>query len=120
MSDADVSEWCLVVRIDNTRPVEISDLGRTLPALGKQYEEFVVSHGYDQTPGNARLFVSHVETGSIIVTLKGFLEQASFVLEHVDVLAGFITSFHDIVDFFIRQDSLSEGSDRLSRRGEDY
>jgi hypothetical protein len=103
MSDTGTSEWSLTVRIDNTRPVEISDLGRSLQALGKQFEEFVVSHGYDQTPANAQLFVSHLETGSIIVTLQAFLEQASFVLKHVDVFAGFVGNIHDIIDFLIHK-----------------
>jgi hypothetical protein len=60
----------LDVRLDNTRPIEVSDLGNALNALGKQYEEFVVTHGFDQIAGNARLFVTHIETGSIIVTLQ--------------------------------------------------
>jgi hypothetical protein len=52
----------LTVRLDNTRPVEVSDLGQSLQALGKQYDEFVVSHGFDQTPANAQLFVTHLES----------------------------------------------------------
>lgn len=35
----------LTVRLDTGRAVEVSDLGRSLQALGKQYEEFVVAHG---------------------------------------------------------------------------
>src|SRR5215813_1236201 len=71
----------LVVRLDTRRPVEVSDLGRSFQALGKQYEEFVVAHGYDQTPGNAQLFVTHLETGSIfkpneaavVITMGGIM-----------------------------------------------
>ena len=33
----------LTVRLDTGRAVEVSDLGRSLQALGKQYEEFVVA-----------------------------------------------------------------------------
>jgi hypothetical protein len=108
MSDAGITELRLTVRIDNTRPVEITDLGRSLQALGKQYEDFVVLHGYDQTPANAQLFVSHLETGSIIVTLQTFLEQASFVLKYIDVLAGFVGNLNEIMNFLLRQDSVAK------------
>jgi hypothetical protein len=105
MSDASRPHWAeLTVRIDNTRPIEISDLGRTLQALGKQYEEFVVSHGFDQTPTNAQLFISHLETGSIIVTLQTLLDQASFLLKHVEVLAGFVANLGDIITFLLFQE----------------
>jgi hypothetical protein len=107
MLDIGSSDSSLTFRIDNARPVEISDLGRSLQALGKQFEEFVVSHGYDQTPANARLFVSHLETGSIIVTLKAFLDQASFVLKLADVFAGFVGNIHEIIDSLIQLGFLS-------------
>jgi len=109
MSDAGISEVSLTVRIDNTRPVEITDLGRSLQALGKQYEEFVVSHGYDHTPANAQLYISHLETGSIIITLQTFLEQASFLLKHIEVLGGFVANLNDIVNFLLGQD-FAEGN----------
>jgi hypothetical protein len=99
---ADVVE--LDVRLDNTRPVEVSDLGNALHALGKQYEEFVVSHGFDQTPGNARLFVTHIETGSIIITLQSLLDQASFVLKHIEVFAGFVANLTELINFLFQQD----------------
>ena len=87
----------LTIRLNTGRPVEVSDLGRSLQALGKQFEEFVVAHGYDHAPGNAQLFVTHLETGSIIATLQTMLDQASFVLEHLDVLAPLCHRHHHMV-----------------------
>jgi hypothetical protein len=108
MQHSGLSEISLTVRIDNSRPVEIADLGRSLQALGRQYEEFVVSHGYDPTPANAQLFVTHVETGSIILTLKTLLEQATFLLKDIDVLAGFVGNLNEVMNFLLRQDTTSE------------
>jgi hypothetical protein len=104
----------LTVRIDNTRPVEVADLGQSLQALGKQYEEFVVSHGFDHRPANARLFVAHLETGSIIVTLQTLLDQASFVLKHVDVLAGFVANLNEIINYLLQQDRVPK-PERITR-----
>jgi hypothetical protein len=86
----------LTVRLDNRSPVDITDFGRSLRALGKQYEEFVVERGFEPPPINARLFVTRVESGSIIITLQTLLEQASFIVKHVEVLAGFVTNLKEI------------------------
>jgi hypothetical protein len=98
----------LTVRLDNTRPVEVGDLGRSLQALGKQYEDFVIRHGFEPAPANAHLFIAHLETGSIIVTLRTLLDQASFLLKDLDVLAGFVANLQDIINFFLGHDMASK------------
>jgi hypothetical protein len=65
----------LTVRFDNKRPVDVTDLGRSLQALGKEYEEFVVGR-HEPPPTNARLYVARVETGSILLILEPLLDQA--------------------------------------------
>jgi hypothetical protein len=94
----------LKVRLENSRPVEVSDLGRSLQALGEQYKEFVVAQGYDPIPGNAQLFVTHLESGSIIATLQTMLDQTSFMLKHIDVLGGFVGNLNDLVNYFLHFD----------------
>jgi hypothetical protein len=82
------------------RLVELADLGESFRALGKQYEEFVNRAGFDHQPSNARLYVSEVRTGSIIVVLKNLLEQGSMVIRDIDVLAGFTTNLYDLIEYF--------------------
>src|SRR5689334_22330181 len=82
------------------RPVELADLGSSFRALGRQYEEYVTRHGFDPMERNAKLYVSQVRTGSIIVRLMNMLEQGSMVLKDLDVLAGFITNLHDLIEYF--------------------
>ncbi|MDO9299424.1 hypothetical protein [Bradyrhizobium sp.] len=94
----------LEVRYSTGRPVELADLGESFRALGKQYENFVHRHGFEQ-PGNARLYVSEVRTGSIIILLKSLLEQGSMVLKDIDVLAGFMTNLYDLIEYFRTQKS---------------
>jgi hypothetical protein len=54
----------------------------------------------DTTPENAKLYITEIRAGSILVQLKAFLEQASFLVDHVHVLAGFVTNLQNLVDFF--------------------
>jgi hypothetical protein len=41
--------------LHNRRPVDVTDLGQSLQAFGREYEEFVLDHGYEIPPVNARL-----------------------------------------------------------------
>lgn len=89
---ASTDEVSLQVKYETERPVELADLGESFRSLGRHYEDYVHRHGFDQTPGNARLYVSELRTGSIVLILKNMLQQGSIVLKDLDVLAGFTTS----------------------------
>jgi hypothetical protein len=114
--EADRSEVALRVSLKNTKPVELVDLGQSFEALGDLYESFVHRHGYDKTPGNAKLYLVDIHRGSIVAELKGYLDQASLVLNHLDVLAGFIGNVNELIEFFRLQRSLK--SDDLPTRAE--
>ena len=96
----DSSEIAFQVKYETGRPVELADLGESFRALGKQYEDYVHRHGFDQQPGNARLYVAELRTGSILLILKNMLEQGSMVLKDFDVLAGFISNLYELIDYF--------------------
>jgi len=91
----------LTIRFDNRRPVDVTDLGLSLQALGEEYEEWVVRSLHEPTPTNARLYVTRVETGSILIVLETLLDQASFVFKHIDVFAGFLTNLQELIDFLL-------------------
>jgi hypothetical protein len=102
----------LTVRFENRRPVDTTDLGRMLLALGTEYEEFVIAR-FEGPPVNARLYVSHVETGSIILVLHSLLDQASFILEHIEIFAGFITNLHEIIDFLLQSPTTRDATPKV-------
>jgi hypothetical protein len=75
-------------------------LGASFDALGHEYQRFVHKHGYDDISGNAKLYIAQIRPGSILVELKALLEQGSFIIDHLQVLAGFITNLQDLINFF--------------------
>jgi hypothetical protein len=98
----ETAELTLVLR--NTRPVDVTDFANSLQALGREYEEFVAGR-FEPGPINAHLYVSRVESGSIFVTLEALLDQASFIVKHIEVFAGFIANIQDIMNFLLKQDT---------------
>lgn len=86
------------VRLANKKPVELADLGQSFKALGEQYEEYV-----SRVPGagEGKLYVVKMHKRSpLVADLKGFLDQASFVVDHIDVIAGFVTNLSDLIEYF--------------------
>jgi hypothetical protein len=103
----------LTLVFDNQRPVDVTDLGRSLQALGREYEEFVVGR-FEPPPVNSRLYVAHVESGSIILTLQALLDQASFMVKHIEVFAGFIANLQEIIDFLLTQQGKAKAPAAIS------
>jgi hypothetical protein len=121
MTEPEGSEIALTVRFENSRPVELIDLGTSFEALGQEYQRFVHRSGHDTIPENAKLYITEIRAGSILVQLKAFLEQASFLVDHVHVLAGFVTNLQDLVDFFLGRPALKQPPvprDEAERLGE--
>src|ERR1700730_18480862 len=87
--------------LNNSKPVDLLDLTAALHAFGEAYQDHVISAGYDSERGNIRLFIKELRTGSIIAELASLAEQASFVLKHIDVAAGFVTHVNDILQYFL-------------------
>jgi hypothetical protein len=73
-------------------------------ALGQSYEEFVFGGGFDPLPGNVKLYIKELRTGSIIADLSAMLDQASFVLDHREAFAAFLANFGDLVSLFLHGD----------------
>jgi len=99
---AEGSTPTLTIRFENKQPVELLDLTASFAALGRQYEEFVFSRGYDPQAGNVRLYITELRTGSIIADLKTLSDQASFILDYADVFAGFVANLNDLIRFFLK------------------
>lgn len=90
----------LTVTIKNKAPVELIALADSLDALGKQYISFAASSGLDPDPGNIRLYIQELKTGSIIAVLKDIADQASFLHDHKELLAAFAGNLNDLMLYF--------------------
>jgi hypothetical protein len=95
------TEALIRFELRNSKPVDLLDLTNALSAFGEAYQDHVVGSGFEIDRGNIRLFVREIRTGSIIADLASIAEQASLVLRHIDVAAGFITHLDQVFSFFL-------------------
>jgi hypothetical protein len=100
----------LRITLKNTKPIELIDVGKSFESFGEMYETFVFAHGYEKAENNAKLYLVGVRSGSIIADLKGYLDQASFILDHFEVLAGFVANINELIEFFRVQRPLNSES----------
>jgi hypothetical protein len=95
------SEALIRFELRNSKPVDLLDLTNALNSFGEAYQDHVVRSGFEIERGNIRLFVREIRTGSIIADLASMAEQASLVLRHIDVAAGFVTHWDQLFRFFL-------------------
>lgn len=83
----------LEIRIENSKPVVLTDLTMALLAVGQQFERFVECDSTDQQPIASELYIKDVRSGSIIVELVAnalpvvpLLWQGGALSEWVNVL----------------------------------
>lgn len=97
----DEAEARLVFEIKNTKPVELSDLVAAFGAISRQFEREVDRAAGALSDGKAKLYIAEIRGGSIIAELSAIADQASFLTKYVDLLAGFVTHFNELVAIFL-------------------
>lgn len=107
---ATVPEPIITFKLENSKPVDLLDLTGALAAFGETYRDYVAHAGYDVEPGNVRLFIREIRTGSIIADLVSMAEQASWVLSHLDAAAGFVSHFDKLLHYFLYLPSAEVGA----------
>jgi hypothetical protein len=68
MSDVDMERW-LEIRINNTRPVSLTELTLSLLAFNQQYAKFVDETTNEDQKISTELLIKEVRSGSIVVEL---------------------------------------------------
>jgi len=95
------TEALIRFELRNSKPVDLLDLTNALSPFGEAYQDHVVESGFEIDRGNIRLFIREIRSGSIVADLASIAEQASLVLRHIDVAAGFVTHLDQLCQFFL-------------------
>jgi len=109
-------ELTLRLKLENSKPIELVDIAQSFRALGEQYESYVSSKVAGG--GKAKLYLVKLRGGSVIADLKGYLDQASFVIEHLDVTAGFVANLNELIEYFRIQRTIARDDPKTPTRSE--
>jgi hypothetical protein len=95
------SEATLTIKIDNKKPVEITDFADSFQAIGNEYYKFLLENSDYKLSKTTKLYVREINTGSIttiltdlVVPILPFIEYTNSIIEYSKFLkVGF--------DFFL-------------------
>jgi hypothetical protein len=91
----------LTVELSNGRPVDLVDLTTSLSALAQDFEDFSNKNSQDPIPGNLRLYIREMRSGSIIADLMPLGDQISWIIDHKDLLGAFVSHLNDLAQYFL-------------------
>lgn len=96
-------ETALLVHIEHSRPVEMSEFVSSLSALNSLYSSYVKNYGDSKGVSQSKLYVEKIEEGSIDIILCE-LVAASLIpfMENANVIFDFAAYIKQIYDFFIK------------------
>lgn len=93
------------LKFENSQPVDLMAFSESMAALGHSYEEFAIQQGISSEHSRYRLYIKEIRSGSILAEIIALANQASMIMEKVDIYAGFVTHLNDITQFFLGKSS---------------
>ena len=79
----------LTIEISNKRPVELTDLAKSMLSLGDEYRRFLAAHDAHIEADDVKLYVKEIRSGSIIQELVAMAPYALPFIEHANTIVGF-------------------------------
>jgi len=91
----------LTYEIKNTQPIDLVDLTTSMMAFAEHFRSFTSASQAGEAPPEMKLYVDQIRTGSVVAQLIPYAQQVDWLLDHADVLAGFIGNLQELAAFFL-------------------
>lgn len=96
----------LLVHIQHSQPIEISEFTTSLNAVGSLYSSYMKKNGLTKEATNTKLYVSKIEEGSIDVILQDLLMGSMIpFLENANTMIEFATFIKNAISYFAKGSS---------------
>lgn len=86
--------------VENKRPVDLQDLASSMSAFAREFTEYASDRGAPAAD-QFRLGVREIRSGSIIADLVPMSEQLTWVVDHAEIIGGFVTHVKEIIEFLL-------------------
>lgn len=86
----EIKDIRLVIEVKNKEPIELMDLTKSLVSLASQFNSYVAKTADSKDNREAKLYVKHIKTGSVILELIEYASSGVIpFLENVNTIVGF-------------------------------
>lgn len=86
-----MSEAKLTIKIENKRPVELTDFTDSFSSLGSQYYKFLSENDFFSLKPETKLYIKEIKSGSIITELSDL----------VPLVLPFVENSNSVIDFTV-------------------
>lgn len=101
----DIPDVRLVIKIENSKPIELYDLTKSLVSIATQFETYVEKNADCKENREAKLYVKEIKSGSVILEL---IELASVgvlpFIENVNTIVGFAEYCKRAINYFLKNE----------------
>jgi len=92
----------LIVEINNSKPLELLDLTKSLISLANQFNSYVARDGESKEDREAKLYVKEIRSGSVILELIEFASKTVIpFIENASTIIGFAKHIKSAYDFIL-------------------
>lgn len=99
-TNVDMSEAKLTIKIENTKPIEITDFTEAFESLGNQYYKFLSESEHFKLSKETKLYVKEIRTGSIITELTDMVPAIIPFVEYSNSVIEFTNYLKSAYDYF--------------------
>lgn len=79
----------LTIEINNTRPVELVDLAKSMMSMGNEYRRFLITHDPYIEADGVKLYIKEIRSGSIIAELVALSPYALSLVDHAETITQY-------------------------------
>lgn len=106
------NEMCLEVKIENTRPVELTVLTNSFLAMADEYKRYLTKSGSDVGEYEPKLYVKEIKSGSIITVLTALAPHAFEFVEANKSIIPFVEHLKVVTRYLLgKEENKPEGAD---------
>ncbi len=93
----------LLVHIEHSKPIEVSDFVTTLNAVGNLFSIFAQGHGDTKDISNAKLYVEKIEEGCIDIILCETVTAGILpFMENMNIIFEFSSYIKDVISYYTK------------------
>lgn len=93
-------EMKLTIEINNKRPVELTDLAKSMMSMADEYRHFLAEHDTHIEADEVKLYVKEIRSGSIIQELVAMAPYALPLVEHSKTIVEYAKHLKVFYDWF--------------------
>lgn len=96
-----ISEAILTVKIENVKPIEVTDFTDSFNSLAEEYYKFLSESEHFKLHHDTKLYIKEVKSGSIITELTDLVPLALPFIEHTNSIIDFSKFLKQGFEYFL-------------------